>query len=90
MRLAYILHPPKVEMIEGFQQGFFFQWKGLATFYTAHPSLYIGLSTILFIVFAVYFHVKVLFQVLHLCCTALFCQAIAFFRQFLLPIFLFF
>jgi hypothetical protein len=56
MRLAYILHPPKVEMIEGFQQGFFFQWKGLATFYTAHPSLYIGLSTILFIVFAVYFN----------------------------------
>ena len=56
MRLKYILHPPKVETIEGFQEGFFFQWKGLYNFYIAHPSLYIGLSTILFIVFAVYFN----------------------------------
>jgi hypothetical protein len=56
MRLKYILHPPKVETIEGFQQGFFFQWKGLLNFYNAHPSLYVGLSTIFFIVFAVFFN----------------------------------
>lgn len=50
------MHPPKISTIEGFQQGFLFQWKGLVDFYNASPSLYIGLSTIPFIAFAVYFN----------------------------------
>lgn len=56
MRLKYILHPPKLETIEGFHQGFLFQWKGLFNFFTTHPNLYVGLSVIVSIAFAVYFN----------------------------------
>lgn len=51
LKARYILHPPEITALEGFQKGTLYS---LNHFYQAHPSLYILVSTLLSLAFAIY------------------------------------
>ncbi|MBK7762710.1 MAG: hypothetical protein IPI46_04970 [Bacteroidetes bacterium] len=54
LKARYILHPPDISTLEGFQKGTLFTFTQLSKLYANHPSLYIVLSTIMSLFFSLY------------------------------------
>lgn len=56
LRLRYVLHPPAWNELQGIEEVFWGKWTNLALFYTTHPALYVVLSWLPLMAFALYFN----------------------------------